>query len=72
MSLKASKLAMVPFVSVDNMMRLVHHIGIETFLSDLAVEIEKDFARWDLFDKTPRVGSHSDVGVIDLMPPSDG
>ncbi|MDP5086205.1 MAG: ornithine cyclodeaminase [Yoonia sp.] len=72
MSLKASKLAMVPFVSVDNMMRLVHHIGIETFLSDLATEIEKDFARWDLFDKTPRVGSHSDVGVIELMPTSDG
>ena len=72
MSLKASKLAMVPFVSVDNMMRLVHHIGIETFLSDLAAEIEKDFARWELFDKTPRVGSHSDVGVIELMPTSDG
>ena len=72
MSLKASKLAMVPFVSVDNMMRLVHHIGIETFLADLASEIEKDFVRWELFDKTPRVGSHSDVGVIELMPTSDG
>ncbi len=72
MSLKASKLAMVPFVSVDNMMRLVHHVGIETFLADLAQEIEADFTRWELFDKTPRVGSHSDVGVIELMPTSDG
>jgi len=72
MSLKASKLAMVPFVSVDNMMRLVHHVGIEAFLADLAREIEADFARWELFDKTPRVGSHSDVGVIELMPTSDG
>jgi ornithine cyclodeaminase len=72
MSLKASKLAMVPFVSVDNMMRLVHHIGLETFMSDLAHEIEVDFARWELFDKTPRLGSHSDVGVIELMPTSDG
>ena len=72
MSFKASKLAMVPFVSVDNMMRLVHHIGIEVFLADLAKEIEKDFVRWDMFDKTPRVGSHSDVGVIELMPTSDG
>ncbi len=72
MSLKASNLAMVPFVSVDNMMRLVHHVGIETFLADLAKEIEKDFARWELFDKTPRLGSHSDVGVIELMPTSDG
>ena len=72
MSLKASQKAMVPFVSVDNMMRLIHHIGIEIFLSDLAREIEADFARWDLFDKTARVGSHSDVGVIELMPTSDG
>ena len=72
MTLKASPLAMVPFVSVDNMMRLVHHIGLSDFLSDLAAEIEADFARWPLFDKTPRVGSHSDVGVIELMPTSDG
>jgi ornithine cyclodeaminase len=62
----------VPFVSVDNMMRLVHHIGIETFIADLARNITEDFAKWDQFDKTPRVGSHSDVGVIELMPTSDG
>lgn len=72
MTLKASSRALVPFVSVDNMMRLVHHIGIATFMADLAREIESDFTRWELFDKTPRVGSHSDVGVIELMPTSDG
>lgn len=72
MTLKASELAMVPFVSVDNMMRLVHHVGLQTFMADLAAEIEADFARWELFDKTPRIGSHSDVGVIELMPTSDG
>ena len=71
-TLTPSKLAMVPFVSVANMMKLVHAIGLEQFLLDLAAEIEADFARWDLFDKTPRVGSHSDVGVIELMPTSDG
>ncbi len=63
---------MVPFVSVANMMRLVHHIGLERMLTDLAAEIETDFRRWPLFDKTPRVASHSDVGVIELMPTSDG
>lgn len=67
-----SKLALVPFVSVDNMMRLVHHVGVARFIADLAVEIESDFKRWPLFDKTPRIGSHSDVGVIELMPTSDG
>ena len=65
-------LNLVPFVSVDNMMKLVLHLGIERVLVDLAAEIEADFRRWPLFDKTPRVASHSDVGVIELMPTSDG
>ena len=64
--------ALVPFVSVDNMMRLIHTIGIDMVLKDLAAYIEEDFKRWELFDKTPRVASHSDVGVIELMPTSDG
>ena len=64
--------ALVPFVSVENMMKLAHHIGIETMLRGLADYIEADFARWDLFDKTPRIASHSAEGVIELMPTSDG
>ncbi len=67
-----SALAYVPFVSVDNMMKLVHAIGIETFMAELAEYVEADFKRWDLFDKTPRVASHSAEGVIELMPTSDG
>ena len=64
--------AYVPFVSVDNMMKLIHHIGIEEMLTGLATYIEEDFKRWELFDKTPRVASHSEEGVIELMPTSDG
>lgn len=70
--LQPSDKALVPFVSVDNMMRLIHHVGVEAMLRDLAAYIEADFRRWELFDKTPRVASHSDVGVIELMPTSDG
>lgn len=66
------KLNVVPFVSVDNMMKLVLSIGVERFLSELAGYIEEDFRRWHLFDKTPRVASHSADGVIELMPTSDG
>ncbi|MCP3054256.1 ornithine cyclodeaminase [Aurantimonas marianensis] len=62
----------VPFVSVDNMMKLVLGVGVETFLRELADYIEADFRRWDLFDKTPRIASHSAEGVIELMPTSDG
>lgn len=67
-----SEKALVPFVSVENMMRLVHHIGIERVLTELTDVIEADFRRWELFDKTPRVASHSREGVIELMPTSDG
>ena len=67
-----SRQAYVPFVSVENMMKIVHHFGIERVLTDLAAEIENDFRRWESFDKTPRVASHSEIGVIELMPTSDG
>ena len=66
------RLNIVPFVNVDHMMKLVLKIGIETFLIDLAGYIEEDFRRWEHFDKTPRVASHSAEGVIELMPTSDG
>jgi ornithine cyclodeaminase len=67
-----SDLALVPFLSVENMMRFVLHMGLERVLAELAGEIEADFLRWEAFDKTPRVASHSAVGVIELMPTSDG
>ena len=71
MSTAPSQLAYVPFVSVENMMRLVHHVGIETFLTELAGYIEDDFKRWPEFDKTPRVAAHVPDGVIELMPTAD-
>ena len=69
--LAPSKLALVPFVSVANMMRLVNAIGAEQVMRDLAAYIEEDFRRWPDFDKTPRVASHSAEGVIELMPTAD-
>jgi ornithine cyclodeaminase len=62
----------VPFVSVEHMMKLVLTVGTDTFLTELAAVIEQDFLRWEQFDKTPRIASHSDEGVIELMPTSDG
>ncbi|MGR3519275.1 MAG: ornithine cyclodeaminase, partial [Roseovarius sp.] len=72
MTIAPSEKAYVPFVSVDHMMKLVHHIGMEPMLRGLAEYIEADFRRWNLFDKTPRIASHSEEGVIELMPTSDG
>jgi len=72
MTAKPSPLALVPFVSVEHMMKLVNHIGLENVLQDLTDYVQADFKRWEIFDKTPRVASHSAEGVIELMPTSDG
>lgn len=68
----AKNLNIVPFVSVDHMMKIVLEIGVEAVLTGIADYIEADFKRWELFDKTPRIASHSTEGVIELMPTSDG
>ena len=65
-------LNLVPFVSVDHMMKIVLDVGFEAMLKGIAENVEQDFKRWPLFDKTPRVASHSAHGVIELMPTSDG
>ncbi len=67
-----SDLAMVPFVSVENMMRLVNTIGPRKMMAEMVTYLEADFRRWPDFDKTPRVAAHSEEGVIELMPTSDG
>lgn len=72
MPIPPSPKAMVPFVSVETMMELVHAIGLETMLIELTDCIEDEFCRWAEFDKTPRMASHSANGVIELMPASDG
>jgi len=72
MTVRHDKINIVPFVSVDRMMKLVLTVGVEDFLHQLADYIEADFKRWQKFDKTARVASHSNEGVIELMPTSDG
>jgi ornithine cyclodeaminase len=40
-------------------------------IAGLIDELDRDFRRWESFDKTPRVASHTPFGVIELMPTSD-
>ncbi len=63
---------MVQYVGVSNVVELVRSVGIDAFLLGLADYIEEDFRRWEQFEKTPRLASHSQMGVIELMPTSDG
>jgi ornithine cyclodeaminase len=63
---------MVNYIGVSDISRLIEDIGLGPLLERLAAEIEADYRRWDQFEKSARVASHSEVGVIELMPASDG
>ena len=63
---------MVQFVGVHTIIDLVRTKGPESFLSGLVTYIEQDFRRWEAFEKSARLASHSHDGVIELMPTSDG
>ncbi|CAI0942527.1 ornithine cyclodeaminase [Serratia ficaria] len=62
---------MTRFIDIEDMRILVGLSGVAKFISLLVDYIEQDFRRWPEFDKTPRVASHSDIGVIELMPTAD-
>lgn len=63
---------MVSYIGVGDVQRLVRAVGPAEFIARLAGEIEADYARWPEFEKSPRLASHSPVGVIELMPATDG
>jgi len=71
MGLNRSK-TMVDYIGVNDIQRLVRAIGPAEFIARLADEIEADYARWPEFENSPRLASHSPVGVIELMPATDG
>lgn len=60
------------FVSVNNMVAWVRETGAEAIIAGMVDALEADFARWERFEREPRVASHSPIGVIELMPTSDG
>ncbi len=63
---------MVDFIGIERIQQLVARRGAARFIEELAAEIEADFLRWSSFEKSPRHATHSPVGVIELMPASDG
>jgi ornithine cyclodeaminase len=63
---------MVDFIGIERVRQLVTRKGTAAFIAELAAEIEADYRRWPEFDKSPRHAVHSPVGVIELMPISDG
>ena len=62
---------MTRFVDVPAMSRLIQAIGVAPFIGELADAIRSDFVRWTDFEMSARMASHSEIGVIELMPVSD-
>lgn len=62
---------MTRFVDVHNMVRWAAANGPEHIIAGMIEYLESDFRRWESFDKSPRVASHTPFGVIELMPTSD-
>ncbi len=62
---------MTQFVDVRNMVRWATELGPEQIIGGIIEYVRDDFRRWESFDKTPRVASHTPLGVIELMPTSD-
>ncbi|AMN46745.1 ornithine cyclodeaminase [Steroidobacter denitrificans] len=63
---------MIDYIGIHDVQCLIEEIGPGMFIERLAAEIEADYARWDEFEKSVRLASHSRRGVIELMPISDG
>lgn len=63
---------MVMFLDVARMGRWIASRGPESIIAGMISYLEHDFGRWEHFDRTPRVASHTPFGVIELMPTSDG
>lgn len=62
---------MTRFVDVPTLSRIVQRVGVTDFIAGIAATMKDDFRRWESFEMCARVASHSDVGVIELMPVSD-
>lgn len=62
---------MTRLVDVRNMARWIADHGPDRCIAGLIEYLDADFRRWEQFDKSPRVASHTPFGVIELMPTSD-
>ncbi len=59
------------YIGAADMIRIVRRKGVSSCIADVARRIERDFLRWNEFDKSARVACHSPDGVIELMPIAD-
>jgi ornithine cyclodeaminase len=71
MQQNARPLVRTQFLSTQDVSGIVNRLGIADSLRGMANYIHADYLRWQDFDKHARVGNHSALGVIELMPIAD-
>ncbi|MBN9091760.1 ornithine cyclodeaminase [Pandoraea pnomenusa] len=59
------------YLSANDVIEVVNRVGLSACIAGVAERIERDFLRWQEFDKSARVACHSPEGVIELMPIAD-
>ena len=59
------------FLSPQHVAEIVQTRGLAQVFAGMVEALRADFLRWNEFDKTARVASHSANGVIELMPIAD-
>lgn len=62
---------MVRVITVSDIKKLISTVGLKNFFSQLILAVEKEYARWECFQKSARHAVHVDNGVIELMPICD-
>lgn len=62
---------MTRLIDLPTLAAFVHERGAARCMTELATELRADFLRWESFDKSARMASHSPRGVIELMPVAD-
>lgn len=58
-------------LDIHDIKKIIDTVGHKELNAMLIKTLEEDYSNWDSFDKMPRVASHVDGGVIELVPISD-
>ena len=62
----------VPLLDVAGVLGWLRREPLAEVIASLATQLEADFRTWERFEKLARVAAHSQSGVIELMPISNG
>lgn len=62
---------MLKLITISDIKKLINQIGIHDFFRELITNMDKEFARWEHFQKSARHAVHVPNGVLELMPICD-